>query len=41
MQRYYITVEEIDRERQERRAERKRLANEDFERYAKVLEEWK
>jgi hypothetical protein len=41
MQRYYITVEEIDRERQERRAERERLANDDFERYAKVLEEWK
>jgi len=41
MQRYLITVEEIDRERQERRAERERLANEDFERYAKVLEEWK
>ena len=41
MQRYFITVEEIERERQERRAERDRLANEDFEKYAKVLEDWK
>ena len=41
MQRYYITVEEMERERKERRAERERLANEDFERYAKVLEDWK
>ena len=40
-ERYFITVETIERERQERRAERERLANEDFEKYAKVLEEWK
>ena len=41
MQRYVITVEEIERERKEERAERDRLATEDFERYAKVLEDWK
>ena len=41
MQRYFITVEEIERERQEERAKRERLANEDFEKYAKVLEDWK
>jgi len=41
MQRYFVTVEDIDRERRERRAERERLANEDFEKYEKVLEEWK
>ena len=40
-ERYYITVEEIERERQEERAERERLAKEDFEKYAKVLEDWK
>lgn len=41
MQRYYITVEEIERERRERKLERERRAKEDFERYAKVLEDWK
>ena len=41
MQRYWVTVEEIDRERKERKLKRERLANEDFERYAKVLEDWK
>ena len=41
MQRYFVTVEEIERERQEERAKRERLANEDFEKYAKVLEDWK
>ena len=41
MQRYFITVEEIEREREERRAERERLAKEDFDKYAKVLEVWK
>lgn len=41
LQRYWVTVEEIERERQEERAERDRLAKEDFERYAKVLEDWK
>ena len=41
MQRYFVTVETIDRERQARKAERDRLANEDFEKYAKVLEAWK
>ena len=41
MQRYLITVETIDRERQKERAERERLATEDFEFYAKVLEAWK
>tara|TARA_R110000868_G_scaffold84519_7_gene238232 strand:- start:2052 stop:2171 length:120 start_codon:yes stop_codon:yes gene_type:complete len=35
MQRYFITVEEIERERKERKLERERLANEDFEKYAK------
>jgi hypothetical protein len=39
--RYFITVEMIERERQERRAERERLATEDFDKYAKVLEDWK
>jgi hypothetical protein len=41
MQRYLITVETIERERQERKIERERLANEDFEKRAKVLEDWK
>ena len=41
MQRYFVTVETIERERQERQAERERLANEDFDKYAKVLEDWK
>jgi hypothetical protein len=41
MQRYFITVETIDRERQERRDERERRANEDFEKRAKALEDWK
>jgi hypothetical protein len=41
MQRYLITVETIERERQERRDERERLAKEDFDKRAKVLEDWK
>ena len=41
MQRYLITVEEIERERNQERAERERVAKEDFEKYAKVLEDWK
>ena len=40
-ERYWVTVEEIDKERKQRKLERDRLANEDFEKYAKVLEEWK
>jgi hypothetical protein len=40
MQRYLITVETIERERQERKIERERLANEDFEKRAKALEDW-
>ena len=37
MQRYFITVEEIERERKKRKMERERLANEDFERRLGML----